>query len=116
MWRRIGEMPHNLRPDICGVVFSTDQHDPPRNVFERFYIVARAVGDDPSIFVSRPVKAALEMFAEEGSLPVWISFRGNKSLYYPSHDLADAIIRPLETAFQNLVPQALAWRKRYGLD
>ena len=56
------------------------------------------------------------MFAREGSLPVWISFDANKTLYYPPFNLADAIARPTETPFQSLVIEALAWRKRYTLD
>lgn len=104
-----------MRPDKCGVVFSVDRHEPPRNVFERLYIVARAI-DDPAVFQTGPVKVALEMFAREGSLPVWISFDANKTLYYPPFNLADAIARPTETPFQSLVIEALAWRKRYTLD
>jgi hypothetical protein len=115
LWRRIDEMPEHLRPDRCGVVFSVDRHDPPRNVFERIYIVARAI-DDPTALQSEPVKAALEMFTDEGSLPVWTSFQGTKSLYYPAFHLADAIARPETTPWQSLVVAALAWRKRYGLD
>jgi hypothetical protein len=116
LWRRLGELPDFLRPDKCGVMFSLDQHRPPRNIFERLCIVARAIDDDPSVFDNGPIKIALKMFAEEGSLPVWLSLAGNKSLYYPPFGLADAIARPSETPFQSLVIQALAWRKRYGVD
>jgi len=115
LWRRIDALPDYLRPDQCGVVFAIDSHEPPRIVFERTYIVARAI-DDPAALQSEPVKAALDMFAEEGSLPVWIGFGGAKSLYYPNFSFADAITRPTETPWQSLVVAALAWRKRYGLD
>lgn len=108
-------MPDFVRPDKIGVVFSLDRHDPPRTIFERVYIVARAI-DDPAVFQTKPVKAALDMFAEQGSLPVWTSFQGTKSLYYPAFPLASAINDPIATPWQSLVIDALSWRKRYGLD
>jgi len=115
LWRRIDAMPDYLRPDKIGVVFSVDQHSPPRIVFERIYIVARAISD-PAVFETAPVRAALNMFAEEGSLPVWISFQGTKSLHYPALPLASAIVSPSQTPWQSHVIEAFAWRRRYGLD
>jgi hypothetical protein len=115
LWRRIEALPDEMRPDKCGVVLSIGQHNPPRTVFEHAYIVARAI-DDPSVFQTRTVKDALEMFAEEGSLPVWVGFEGAKRLYFPANAFADAIMRPDTTPWDSLVIPALAWRKRYGLD
>jgi hypothetical protein len=115
LWRRIDALPDHLRPDKIGVVFSIDQHPSPRIAFEKIYIVARAI-DNSTAFDTEPVKAALEMFATEGSLPVWVSFQGQKHLYYPAGPLADAILRPENTPWQSLAVEGLAWRKRYGLD
>jgi Fe-S-cluster containining protein len=112
LWRRIDVMPEFLRPDKAGVLFSLDQHLPPRTPFELLYIVARAVYD-PAIFDTEPIKAALNMFIEEGSLPVWISFDGTKSMIYPEHDFADAIVNPLTTKRLDLVPKAREWRRKY---
>ncbi len=115
LWRRIDAMPDFLRPDQIGVVFSLDQFSPPRIPFERLYIVARAISD-PKAFDAPPVKAAIEMFIEQGALPVWLSFNGSKTMIYPQKELADAILNPTSTIWQTLVPTAMAWRKRYGLD
>jgi hypothetical protein len=115
LWRRIEAMPNFLRPDKLGVVFSLDQHDPPRIIFERAYIVARAL-DDEAALDKEPVKAALDMFADEGTVPVWISFRGSKRLYYPAEPFASAIVDPSKAATPDLADKALAWRKRYGVD
>jgi hypothetical protein len=115
LWRRIDQLPDYLRPDRCGVVFSLDQHDPPRIMFERLYIVARAI-DRAEAFDAGPVRATLDMFAEEGSLPVWVSFKGAKRMVYPGPEFADAILRPDQTPRKDLVAKALSWRKGYGLD
>jgi hypothetical protein len=108
-------MPDFLRPNQIGVIFSLDQHLPPRTPFERLYIVARAISD-PTAFDTEPVKATLDMFMEEGSLPVWTSFDGRKSIIYPKPDFADAILNPETTQWRDLVPKAREWRKKYGLD
>jgi hypothetical protein len=115
LWRRIAGLPDHLRPDRCGVVFSLHGHEQPRNVFERIYIVAHAI-EDSAVFQMPPVKAALDLFAKEGSMAVYTRFNEFKELYYPPFPLVDAIVRPNETPWQSLVPLAFAWRKRYGLD
>jgi hypothetical protein len=115
LWRRMPAMPDFLRPNQIGVIFSLDQHLPPRTPFERLYIVARAISD-PTAFDTEPVKATLDMFMEEGSLPVWTSFDGRKSIIYPKPDFADAILNPETTQWRDLVPKAREWRKKYGLD
>ena len=115
LWRRIGAMPDFLRPDKTGVVFSFDQHIPPRTPFERIYIVGRAIAD-PAAFDAPQIVAAIEMFIENGALPVWLSFQGGKRMIYPQFDFADAILNPTTTPWQSLTPRALVWRKMYGLD
>jgi Fe-S-cluster containining protein len=115
LWRRIDEMPDYLRPDRTGVVFSLGQDRPPRVAFERLYIVVRAISNRAA-FDEPPIKAAIEMFVEQGDLPVWLSFEGTKLMIYPQPDFADAILNPTTTVRQALVPKAVAWRKKYGLD
>lgn len=113
LWRRIPSMPDDLRPDKCGVVFSLDAHNPPRILFESIYIVARAVDDSDAL--AKPAAAsAVAMFIEQGALPVWISFKGQKKMIYPDQQLADAILQPTQTIWQSLVPRAIAWREQYG--
>lgn len=115
LWRRIEAIPEQLRPDKIGVVFSLDQHLPPRILFENIYIVGRAIAD-PSALDSAEAKSLVDMFASEGSLPVWLSYDGQKRLVYPPQELASAIVDPAGTPYQNLVAEAFAWRKRYGVD
>jgi hypothetical protein len=96
-------------------MFSLDQRNPPSNIFEQLFIAARAI-DDPKALESDVVRGVLDMFAREGSLPVWVGFRGSKELYYPAYPLSDAIANPTTTPWQSLVGRALIWRKHYGLD
>ena len=114
LWRRIDAMPELLRPDKSRVVFSIDQRIPERTPFERNYIVARAM-DGPADFERPQIKSVLEMFIVEGSLPVWISFGGNKRMIYPNPEFADAIVNPQTTTRQSLVSAARDWRKQYGM-
>jgi hypothetical protein len=108
-------MPEYLRPDEAGVIFAFGQHLPPRTPFERFYVVATAISDI-AVFSRADVEAAIEMFVEEGSFPVWLSFNGQKWMVYPDADFADAIMNPSTTAHWHLIPQAIKWRRRFGLE
>ena len=55
------------------------------------------------------------MFVEEGSLPVWLSFQGAKTLIYPHAELLEAIANPETTAHRHLLPRAMEWRERLSL-
>jgi len=114
LWRRIDELPEHARPDRIGVLFAIDGRDPPRTAFEKFYIVARAINGWHD-FSSPQAAAAVRMFVDEGTWPVWQSFGGNKRLIYPHKELADAVINPA-TAAEHLKAQVETWRKRLDLD
>jgi hypothetical protein len=114
LWRRIDELPEYTRPDRIGVMFSIDWRDPPRTPFENFYIVARALNGWQD-FDQPQAAAAVRMFVEEGTLPVWLSFNGNKLLIYPNKELADAVTNPASAA-EHLRPPVEVWRKRLNLD
>jgi hypothetical protein len=109
LWRRIEELPDFTRPDRIGVVFSIDRHHPPRVPFEQLYIVARAI-NGPSDFENPQAKAAIQIFVEEGTLRVWLSFDGNKKLIYPNQDLANAIVNPNSTTPLPLKAIVSTWR------
>jgi hypothetical protein len=94
-------------------MFSIHQHDPPRIPFEKFYLVARAL-NGPEDFSNPTAAAAIQMFVDEGSLPVWLSFAGNKQLIHPNPELASAILNPA-TAPEHLRPSVMEWRARLGL-
>ena len=72
------------------MVFSIDRHEPPRNPFEKLYIIARTI-NGPNDFLHPEVKAIIEMFVDEGTLPVWVSHDGKKKPIYPFPELAEAI-------------------------
>jgi hypothetical protein len=95
-------------------MFSIDWRDPPRTPFENFYIVARALNGWQD-FDQPQAAAAVRMFVEEGTLPVWLSFNGNKLLIYPNKELADAVTNPASAA-EHLRPPVEVWRKRLNLD
>lgn len=71
---------------------------------------------DTTDFDNPGASEAIRMFIREGSFPVWLSHAGTKKLIFPDAALAQAILNPQGTVWQSLLPQALAWRKRLGLD
>jgi hypothetical protein len=95
-------------------MFSVDWREPARTPFESFYIVARAMNGWHD-FDQPQAAAAIRMFIEEGTLPVWLSYGGNKLLIYPHKELADAVTNPA-SATEHLKPQVEAWLKRLKLD
>jgi hypothetical protein len=115
MWLKVSKLPDAWRPDRIGVAFWIDRQDPPATPFDKLFIVGQAI-DDPAAFNSPAVRAAIETFAQQTGLPIWLGFGGERRLIYPDAALQDAILNPATTAWQSLVPAALAWRKNYGLD
>ena len=101
LWRRDQNLPDQLRPDQCGVIFSIDGEDQPRTIFESFFVVGRSLENDRSVFDAPAVNAALQAFAQYGT-PVFLSWElGTKGLLYPNGPLADAIERPSDHAIRH---------------
>lgn len=114
LWRRLGQMPDVLRPDRLGVVFYVRHKPEAENLFERFFILARAARDEAAL--NHPLaQQAIAMFVREGSMPVWTGFKHSLKLVYPDAQFGDAILNPETTAWKALVPRAVEWRKRYGM-
>jgi hypothetical protein len=113
LWRRVETMSPELRPDKSNALFSLKISFEPRHIFENAYIVCMAL-TDPSVFDTPVVSAALDMFIQEGSYPVWLSYKGCKSLAYPGAKLADAIDNPATTRFTHLLTEGKIWRERYN--
>jgi hypothetical protein len=85
LWRKIGALPDELRPDRSGVMFAVETSAPCAGALEGACIVGRAV-NGPRAFASQEVAEAFAMFTREGSLPVWkvsgrnaIMMRSNQS-------------------------------------
>ena len=70
LWRKIGALPEDLRPDRAGVVFSLESRPPIAEATGGSCIVGRAV-DGVQAFDRWEVVEAFAMFVREGSLPVW---------------------------------------------
>ncbi|MFN8949294.1 MAG: YkgJ family cysteine cluster protein [Alphaproteobacteria bacterium] len=113
LWRRVGSMPDELRPDRIGVMFSIEEIPAPQNPFERAFVIARAVNSIADF--DRPeVRAALNVFMERGDLPVWLSFNQERRLLHPRPELRDAILSSGVPA-PHLQAEAVAWKRRLGL-
>ncbi|WP_247637061.1 hypothetical protein [Methylobacterium sp. 37f] len=70
LWRKIGALPDELRPDRSGVMFAIESRVPRADAQEGACVVGRAV-HGAQAFASRDVTEAFAMFAREGSLSVW---------------------------------------------
>jgi hypothetical protein len=91
VWRELGALPDALRPDRCGVMFDLDRVRPPGHVFEELFI--SAITDDAANLDRPEVRQALDMFVQQGQLPVWLSVGGDRRrLLYPSGPVVDAIL------------------------
>lgn len=70
LWRKIGALPDELRPDRSGVVFSLESRPPVADAPNGACIVGRAV-NGVHAFDQWEVIEAFATFVREGSLPVW---------------------------------------------
>lgn len=113
LWRRIDAMPDEARPDRANVVASIDRHDPPRSPFEKLYVVIRAT-KDATDFEGSVASQIIDMFVRDGSLPVWLSFGGNKILVHPSKPVVEAIVNNTAAA-PGIFAEVQEWRKRLRL-
>jgi hypothetical protein len=112
LWRRDAAMPDELRPDRSRMIFSLIVHDEPRYLFENAHITCIAMKSKADYDVPL-VAATIQRYIDEGVLPVWRSYGGGKTLVYPATELADAILNPAGSRFQQLVPQGKIWLERY---
>ena len=70
LWRKIGALPNELRPDRSGVIFAIESGAPGENASEGACVVGRAV-DEAHALASAEAAEAFAMFVREGSFPVW---------------------------------------------
>jgi len=111
-WKRIPTMPIETRPDRLGVMFTLERTLPPGNVFEHLFYVGVAVSD-PAALESPLCRDVLAMLSE-GVLPVWVFWKGLKTLVYPNADRADAILNPDRHPDPALVADGRRWLERYA--
>jgi hypothetical protein len=82
LWRKIGALPDELRPDRSGVVFSLENRPPVAGAPDGVCVVGRAV-DGKQAFDRWEAVEAFAMFVREGSLPVWKVADRHATLMHP---------------------------------
>ncbi|KAB1068529.1 hypothetical protein [Methylobacterium planeticum] len=107
-------MPDAMRPDRCGLLISMDRVALPCDPFEQVSIVIRAI-ENPAALHSSLARAAIDMFAGEGSLPIHVVYDARKKLVYPSREIADAVQQPTFIKNPHVRREVQAWRIRLGL-
>lgn len=112
LYRHLGELPETLRPDRCGVMFSTRRETNPESPFSHIYICATATGD-VAAYDAPEVQAAIRWLSEKAALPVWLVFGEVKRMVSPDRELAQAIVQPSPEHGPELKARAAAWAKRY---
>ena len=91
LWRHIGAMPDEARPDHLGIVFVLANPKDPGNVFDRCYIHALAF-DGRAAAESKLAQGLFEMFTQ-GDLPLWVStHESDRELLYPDAETARAVL------------------------
>lgn len=108
-WRRMKELPENLRPDKCGVVLMPEYDPHQANPFDRLCIVARWIDTPPDL--EAPVAQKLLKLFRKMMIPLFISAPGStrKYLVHPSPAIYRAIVDGTEPE-PKLAQQAASWR------
>ncbi|MBS0295328.1 MAG: hypothetical protein JSR45_03390 [Proteobacteria bacterium] len=112
LYRHLGDLPEAMRPDRCGVMFSTRRETNPESPFSRIYIGGYATGDTAA-YETPEVQAAIRWLSEQTPLPIWLAFGKVKRLVSPDRELAEAIVQPSPHHSPDLKARAAAWAKRY---
>jgi len=78
---------------------------------ERLFIVVRS-NDGPENFKHPVAVAMIQMFVRQGSLPVWLSARGSKSLIHPRPEVATHVLFGTSPP-EDLRPEVEEWLRRF---
>ena len=113
LWRRVGTMPDELRPDRTGVMFTIEGVAQPQNPFEKVFVIARALSSLAD-FDKPIIRQALDVFVTRGDLPVWLSFNQERRLLHPRAEVRDAILSG-QAPNGPLAEEVRLWRQRLGL-
>lgn len=105
-------MPDEMRPDRSRVLFSFESSVNPSTIYEKKYIVCRAL-DGVDTFDQSLVSATLDMLVAAETYPVWLSFNGTKKLVHPRSEVVRAIAAPYANHQPEVVAEARAWLNKY---
>jgi hypothetical protein len=112
LWRRLGGLEDELRPDRLGALFAFQREAKPDSPFAHVYVAGYACDGDPAAFETPAVQAVIEKL-KDAALPVWLSLGARKRLVWPDRTLGDAIVQPATVTDPTLKARAEAWVKRY---
>lgn len=108
LWRRIANLPDDLRPDNCGLLVSVVENPAADNPLGRLYIIVQWLDGKP-IAKSAAADALLAVMRRY-RLPVWVGSGDRMSLHFPREEIA------LHLMYGTVPPAALvqeveAWRR-----
>jgi hypothetical protein len=108
-WRRIDDLPAELRPDRCGIMACLAGRPDAVSPLERFYIIVQWLDDAPIAKSAEADRllARLRRFA----LPVWVGSGDRMSLHYPRAEIALHLINGTIASGDN-GREVEAWRQR----
>ncbi len=93
LWRRIGSMPLETRPDRLGVLFTIVRQTEPQTPFDRLYFVGRSTAAPEALNKQATLDVAA-MLETGGPLPIFLSWGDERQMVYPRAELAAAILDP----------------------
>ena len=111
VWRRIGTMPLETRPDHLGVLFTVDRQAEPQTPFDRLYFVARAVGAPEAL--GKTATTDVGVMLTHGPLPIFLSWGDERQMIYPRAELAAAILDPDGGHAPALVEEGRAFMNKF---
>ena len=108
-WRRIAELPQELRPDRCGLLATLVVDRAAANPFQRLYLIVQWLDGRP---VQRSAAAdALLAALQRRSLPVWVGSADRMSLHFPRQEVA-LVVMGAKAASGAVAGEVEAWRRR----
>jgi hypothetical protein len=112
LWRLSDKLSEELRPDLAKIVISYETMKMPRTPFEQAFIVIRTT-ENTATFDTPAVAAAIEQLIEVGTLPIWLSHAGKKSLIYPRPQIAAVVQSPYGQHSLEARAEAKEWMTQY---
>lgn len=122
LWKHVGALPDEFRPDLCGLMIVLDQQESPQNLFCQLCIRIMVI-DAGKVDANPQSGAVVDMFCQ-GDLPVWVDDgSGDLVLLHPAERIASYLLADADSraAMQpSLDTDTLAaidcWRSGVRLD
>lgn len=111
-WRRVAELPDELRPDRSGILIMDYQQNPAPSLLHKHYLVAIALRSRDA-FLEPPFQKALVHF-RKNRVPLWLaSSDGAMNLAHPTLEVALALFGQEPPATPEVAHEAELWRGIY---